>query len=176
MTSSTGHSVLQLPVPPLEEWVRERTRDHDAGFVSADPRFGHAHVTALAPFAPEPSAADLAAIADIADVTRPIAVRLAELGQFPDGIIHQRLEPDGPLRALTARLVAAFPQFEPYEGAFGPHPLPHVTLDAAAPTVTIESTRRRLAAVIPASCTLARLQLAWWESGRCHVMHEWHLG
>ncbi|MGN7248856.1 2'-5' RNA ligase family protein [Janibacter anophelis] len=176
MTPSTGHSVLQLPVPPLEDWVRERTRHHDAGFVSADPRFGHAHVTALAPFVRGPSTADLAAIADIVDATAPIPVRLAELGQFPDGIIHLRLEPDEPLRALTARLVATFPRFEPYEGAFGPHPVPHVTLDAATPTVTIESTRRWLGDAVPCACTLTRLQLAWWESGRCHVMHEWTLG
>ena len=46
----TGHSVLQLPVPALEGWVRDRTAHYDAGFVSADPRFGHAHVTALGPF------------------------------------------------------------------------------------------------------------------------------
>ena len=26
------------------------------------------------------------------------------------------------------------------------------------------------------TCVLDRLQLAWWESGNCHVMHEWTLG
>ena len=51
-----------------------------------------------------------------------------------------------------------------------------MTLDAATPTVTIESTRRWLGDAVPCACTLTRLQLAWWESGRCHVMHEWTLG
>ncbi|WP_202977919.1 hypothetical protein [Nocardioides daphniae] len=45
-----GHSVLQVPVPPLEEWVRERTAFYDTDYVSTDPAFTHAHVTALGPF------------------------------------------------------------------------------------------------------------------------------
>ena len=47
-----GHSVLQLPVAPLEAWVRARTAHYDRGFVSVDPTFGHAHITALGPFDP----------------------------------------------------------------------------------------------------------------------------
>ena len=30
--------------------------------------------------------------------------------------------------------------------------------------------------VVPVDVVLDRLQLAWWESGRCHVMAEWALG
>lgn len=172
----TGHTVLQLPVPPMEDWVRDRTRHYDGGFVSADPRFGHAHVTALAPFAPVPSAADLAEVGRIAAATSPIDIRLAELGQFPNGVIHLRPEPDGPLRDLTEALVAAFPHFPPYEGRFGPEPTPHLTLDAASPHISLESTRRLLGDVIPVTCTLTRLQLTWWESGSCHVLREWPLG
>lgn len=170
-----GHTVLQLPVRALEDWVRERTRSYDAGFVSADPRFGHAHVTALAPFAPCPSPADLAEVGRIAAATAPMTIRFAELGQFPNGIIHLRPEPEGPLRRLTEVLVAAFPHLPPYEGRFGPRVDPHLTVDAASPTVTLASTRRLLGPRIPVTCSLARLQLAWWESGRCHVVHEWPL-
>lgn len=171
-----GHTVLQLPVPPLEEWVRARTRHHDASFVSADPCFAHAHVTALAPFDPAPSAAALAVVGDIAARTAAMTVRLARLDQFPNGIIHLVPEPDAPLRRLTAQLVAAFPAFVPYGGRFGPDVSPHVTLDAVSAEVSLDSTRRLLAGTVPVSCRLEELQLAWWESGSCHVLHRWSLG
>ncbi|QBF47393.1 2'-5' RNA ligase family protein [Janibacter limosus] len=170
-----GHTVLQLPAPALEGWVRERPRHYDEAFVSADPDFGHAHITALAPFAPSPTAEQLATIAGIAAATAPITVRLSEIGEFPDGIIHLRPEPEGPLRALTEALVVAFPEHPPYEGRFGPSPVPHLTLDAASDGVDVGSTRALLAGLVPVPCMLTELQLAWWESGRCHVMQRWPL-
>lgn len=172
----SGHTVLQLPVPPLEEWVTERTRSYDPAFVSDDPTFGHAHITALAPFAPEPTQVQLATVAEIAAGADPITVHLGELGQFPNGIIHLVPAPERPLRALTDALVDAFPAFPPYEGRFGPRVEPHLTLDAASAEVSVESTRRRLGEVIPVTCSLTELQLAWWESGRCHVLAAWSLG
>jgi len=171
-----GHSVLQLPVPALEEWVRSRTAHYDRGFVSSDPRFGHAHVTALGPFDPAPSEAVLRVVADLAAATTPIAVRLAELAQFPDGIIHLVPDRADRLRGLTARLVAAFPGWPPYGGRFGDDVQPHLTVDAVSDEVDLASTAALLAGVVPVDCVLDRLQLAWWESGSCHVMHEWRLG
>jgi len=171
-----GHSVLQLPVAPLEEWVRARTAHYDGGFVSSDPRFGHAHITALGPFDPDPSAADLAVVADLAAATPPIRVRLADLAQFPNGIIHLVPDPGDRLRDLTARLVAAFPCWPPYGGEFGDDVQPHLTVDAASAEVDLASTAALLAEVVPVDVVLDRLQLAWWESGACHVVEEWRLG
>ena len=171
-----GHSVLQLPVAPLEAWVRARTAHYDPGFVSADPRFGHAHITALGPFDPAPGAATLATIAGVASSTAPIRVRLGELAQFPNGVIHLVPDPGHRLRDLTARLVAAFPDWPPYAGEFGDDVQPHLTVDAVSPEVGLDSTRALLAGVVPVDCVLDRLQLAWWESGACRVMQEWRLG
>ncbi|MDR7255460.1 2'-5' RNA ligase [Nocardioides sp. BE266] len=171
----TGHSVLQLPVPPLEEWVRARTAHYDAGFVSTDPRFGHAHITALGPFDPDPSAEVLGRIAELVAATPPVRVRLADLAQFPNGIIHVVPDPDGPLRDLTARLVAAFPAWPPYGGEFD-DVRPHLTVDAASEVVDLASTAVLLADVLPVEVVLDRLQLTWWESGACHVRQEWALG
>lgn len=171
-----GHAVLQLPAPPLEAWVAERTRHYDASFVSTDPGFAHAHITALAPFVPSPTRVQLDTIARIGAATAPITVQLSEIDQFPNGIIHLRPVPDRALRDLTDALVDAFPDCPPYEGRFGPRVDPHLTLDAAAHEVTVETTRRLLGGILPASCTLTELQLAWWESGGCHVMHRWRLG
>jgi hypothetical protein len=171
-----GHSVLQLPVPELEDWVRARTAHYDTGFVSTDPRFGHAHITALGPFDPDPSETTLAVVADIARTTPAVRTRLQRLGQFPNGIIHLVPEPAEPLRALTQRLVAAFPGFRPYAGEFGDDVQPHLTVDAASDTVSLASTAELLRDVVPVDVVLDRLQLAWWESGRCHVREEWALG
>jgi 2'-5' RNA ligase len=172
----SGHSVLQLPVPELEPWVRVRTAHYDERFVSRDPRFGHAHITALGPFVPDPSEADLRVVAAIAAGTAPVRVRLADLGQFPNGVIHLVPEPDHALRDLTARLVAAFPDHPPYGGEFGADVQPHLTVDAASAEVSLASTAELLAGVVPVTVELDRLQLAWWESGDCHVRHEWRLG
>jgi hypothetical protein len=171
-----GHSVLQLPVAHLEDWVRARTAHYDGGFVSSDPRFGHAHITALGPFDPAPSAGDLAVVAGLAAATTPIRVRLADLAQFPNGIIHLVPDPDDRLRDLTARLVAAFPAWPPYGGEFGDDVQPHLTVDAVSAEVDLASTAALLAEVVPVDVVLDRLQLAWWESGACHVVHEWRLG
>ena len=172
----TGHSVLQLPVPELEGWVRARTAHYDAGFVSDDPRFGHAHITALGPFDPAPSPEVLAQVAGIAAATAPVAVRLADLAQFPNGIIHLVPEPVSRLRDLTARLVAAFPDHPPYRGEFGDDVRPHLTVDAASAEVSLASTAALLRDAVPVEVVLDTLQLAWWETGRCHVVAQWPLG
>lgn len=159
--------------------MRARTAHYDAGFVSEDPRFGHAHITALGPFDPAPTRAMLDVVGEIAASTDPVGVRLERLAQFPNGIIHLVPEPDDALRALTATLVAAFPEWPPYEGQFE-DVRPHLTVDAASdsvdPAVDLVSTARLLADVVPVDVVLDRLQLAWWESGSCHVMGEWPLG
>ena len=170
-----GHSVLQLPVPALEEWVRARTAHYDTGFVSSDPRFGHAHITALGPFDPDPSEAALQTIAEVAATTSKVATRLERLGQFPNGIIHLVPDPADELRQLTRRLVTAFPDFPPYQGEFGDDVQPHLTVDAASDTVSLASSADLLRGVVPVDVVLDRLQLAWWESDRCHVMGEWPL-
>jgi len=50
-----GNTVLAVPVPELDEVVRERTAFYDASFVSSDPGFTHAHITVLGPWVTEPS-------------------------------------------------------------------------------------------------------------------------
>ena len=68
-----GHSVLQVPVPPLEAFVLARTRHYDTDYVSADPAFVHAHVTALAPFlhGDDLTTGVLDAVGEIAAATPP---------------------------------------------------------------------------------------------------------
>lgn len=175
--AGTGHSVLQVPVPPLEPLVLERTRHYDTDYVSADPDFVHAHVTALAPFldAPQLTPAALDAIAEIACATESFDFTLEQVATFPNGIVHLLPEPADPFATLTATLWRAFPQCPPYAGRFG-DAVPHVTLDALSDSVTEASTRGLVDALLPARCRAERLDLAWYAPGACRVLHSWPLG
>ena len=66
-----------LPVPALEEVVRERTAFYDASFLSADPDFVHAHITLLSPWAELPTAADQAEVTRITQPADPFDIQLA---------------------------------------------------------------------------------------------------
>ena len=173
----TGHSVLQVPVPQLEPFVLARTRHYDADYVSADPRFVHAHVTALGPFLDAAALTDeaLGVVGEIAASTAPFDYTLEQVGTFPNGIVHLLPQPSRPFAALTATLWRAFPHCPPYAGAFG-DVVPHLTLDALSDDVTQDSTRASLGAFVPARCRADRLDLAWYEPGACRVLHSWRLG
>lgn len=169
-----GHSVLQVPVPPLEEYVRARTEHHDASYLGAG-GFVHAHVTALGPFAGELTDDVEQRIAAIAAETEPFDFVLQRIGRFDDGTLHLLPEPDEGFRKLTARLVAEFPAFPPYAGQFA-DVVPHLTLDLLSDEVTVESTLALLDGVLPAPCRAERLDLAWYEPGHTHLVRSWPLG
>ncbi|HET7801292.1 MAG TPA: 2'-5' RNA ligase family protein [Humibacillus xanthopallidus] len=176
MTGQTGHTVLLVPVPELEPFVRARTEHYDRDYISPDPRFVHAHVTALGPFV-HPDDLDtesLATVAEIATDTEAFDFTLDEVGIFPNGIVHLLPRPLGPFEALTERLWRAFPHCPPYAGEFG-RVVPHLTLDALSHSVTQESTRSLVAQHLPAHCRAERLDLAWYAPGDCRVLHSWPL-
>lgn len=170
----SGHSVLQVPVPPMEEWVRARTTHYDTDYVSGDPDFVHAHVTALGPFAPALDDETERAVAEIAARVPAFDYTLARIDTFPTGIIHLVPEPAEGFDLLTALLMEAFPQFPPYGGEFPP--APHLTLDLVHGDVTQESTRALLGDLVPVRGRAEWLDLAWYEPGRCHLVRRWPLG
>ncbi len=163
-----------MPVPALDDVVRERTAFYDASFVSADPGFVHAHITLLAPWAERPSAADLARVADIAGAAGPFEVRLAQVCEFPDGVLYLRPQPDGRLRELTSRLMAAFPQFPPYGGQYG-DVTPHLTMDRRSATVTPATVRASVRHLLPLTITIDRIDLQWWANHACRRLRTWPL-
>ena len=170
-----AHSVLVVPIPGVEDFVVARTRHYDASFLSADPRFVHAHLTLLGPWIPQPAEADLDVVAEIAAAAEPFEYQLDEVAVFPDGIIHLVPDPAGPFAELTKALVAAFPAHPPYGGAFPDSP-PHVTFEREAPGITAGSVRAELAGVLPVTARAERIDLQWWDNDDCHVMASWPLG
>lgn len=170
-----AHTVLVIPVPALEDHVRGRWEHYEPGWVSRDPAFTHAHITALAPFLPAPSPADLAAVARIARTTPAFSYTLADVAAFPDGIIHLEPSPPGPFAALTAALWERFPQCPPYAGEFA-DVVPHLTLDQSAADVSVESVRVTLAHLLPVRTVADRLELHRYAEGDCRVLESWPLG
>ena len=172
--TAEGHSVLLVPVPALEPFVRSRWEHYDPALASTDPGFTHAHVTLLSPWLREPTAEDLDVVGGIVAETEAFGFELAEVRSFPDGIIHLRPEPAAPVARLTARLWAAFPQCPPYAGRYADVE-PHLTLDLTAPGITVATTRAALADVLPVTCVADRVELHWYETGGCHVRRRWSL-
>ena len=172
---SAGHSVLAVPVEPLEAWVRARTAHYDAAYVSADPAFAHAHLTLLGPWLPAPSAADLAAVGRLLAGVEPFEVELTEVAAFPDGVVHVRVAPEEPLQALTTRLVEQWPQCPPYAGQH-PDSRPHVTLDRLSADVSLGWVAGQVRGLVPAALRVDRVDLQWWGAGACRVLESWKLG
>ncbi|MFM6852322.1 MAG: 2'-5' RNA ligase family protein [Terrabacter sp.] len=166
--------MLQVPVPRLEPFVRARHAHYDPAYVSNDPAFAHAHVTALGPFLPAGSLTTtaLAMVAEIVSSTAPFDFTLERIDTFPNGIVHLLPEPAEPFAELTRRLWSAFPQCPPYAGAFA-DVVPHLTLDALSTEVTEASTAVAVGPWLPALCRAEQLQLAWYEPGGCRVLHAW---
>ena len=169
-----GHSVLQVPVPQLEPFVRARTEHHDPSYLSPDPGHVHAHVTALGPFVAGLTDDVARLVAQIAAETEPFDFVLERVGEFSDGTLHLLPEPDEGFRKLTARLAAEFPDFPPYAGQFDP--LPHLTLDRLSDDVSVASTLALLGDLLPARCRAERLDLAWYQPQASHVIASWRLG
>ena len=170
-----GHSVLVIPVPELNPWVRERTAFYDRSFLADDPSFVNAHITLLGPWLPKPTATDLASVRAIAAGTRPFDFVLDDIAAFPGGIIYLRPLPSAPFTDLTAKLVAAFPAYPPYAGAF-PDPIPHLTLDQIGDQVSLASVRACLSDLVPIRARASHIDLQWWNNDDCHLVHRWPLG
>lgn len=164
-----GHAVLQIAVPAMEEFIVAQNRRYDAGFVSEDPRFHHAHITVLAPL----TSWDSAAIGQVAAKTSPFRVELTQVATFPNGIIHLRLRDEAPVKELTCKLWTLHPGVVP-NGA--PDPTPHLTLDLAIGQVNQASVAARVRGLVPVGFTANELELVWYQSGNCHWLASWPLG
>ncbi|GAA1904858.1 hypothetical protein GCM10009737_01920 [Nocardioides lentus] len=171
---SEGHHVLVVPVPRLEPYVVERTRHHDASFLSDDPGFVHAHITLLAPWLDAPTTCDLDVVARIVAAAPAFGFVLEDVRAFPDGTLHLPPSPSGPFAALTAELAAAFPSCPPYAGRH--RPVPHLTVDRISEGVTLAGTRRALGRLLPAVCRAERVALQWYANHGCRTVAEWELG
>jgi 2'-5' RNA ligase len=156
-SSGVAESALVVLVPELDvvvgEWYRRHT---NAGWRGLPP-----HVTLLFPFldtaglGEEPAGRVAEAFAPFA----PFHVTFAETARFSGDqeTLYLRPEPADPFVSMTDALVAAFPEQQPYGGAFE-EVIPHLTV-ADGPAPLLEEIEHELAARLPVAVRVERVWL-----------------
>jgi 2'-5' RNA ligase superfamily len=142
-----AETAIVVLVPEAEPLVGEHRRRH-----TEDGAHGiGAHVTLLYPFA-DASLLDLHRLGDVSDALAAFEsfdFALATPNRFPGNprVLCLRPEPDAPFRAMTAALVAAFPEHRPYGGKYD-DPIPHATV-AVGDDDVLDPIERELASALP---------------------------
>jgi len=142
MTTEVGRTGIVVPLPVVDKIVgRWRLPLVEPGMP--------AHVTLLFPFKPLPEVteADVDRLRSIVatEVARPI--RFERSARFP-GVLYLAPEQDGFFRGLTEQLVAAWPDYPPYGGAFD-DVVPHLTVAFERPEPELDEIQRELDAHLP---------------------------
>ena len=118
-------SALLVPVPAVESVVGEWRARYDSSAPDGIP----AHVTVLYPFM-APAAIDasvLDALGACVVGVSAFSCTFSRVGWFGDEVVYLAPDDPSPFVALTEAVVAAFPDYPPYEGAFDTV-VPHLTL------------------------------------------------
>jgi hypothetical protein len=174
--TSAAYSCLVVPVPELEPVVRPRLERTAPTYLfrdqgdDSDAERTHAHVTLLAPFAGE-SDLDDGVLGELeaffSDVTA-FTFRLAAVGEFSGGATYLTPDPSAPFRHLTRQLVALFPEYPPFGGAYG-EVVPHISVPVP-PDETPASVRADLDRRLPITASAREAQLIWFEPEAVRVL------
>ena len=170
-----GETALLAVVPEAEPLVADLRARYDPAAAEGVP----AHVTILIPFMPldeltPPRAAQLAAALRAA--TPAFRFRLARLGRF-ERTCWLAPEPAAPFVALTQAVMAAFPGWRPYGGAFDTI-VPHLTAadgDAAHADAAARELAPRLARRVGVDCRCSAVELFENRAGRWHRVRSFAL-
>jgi len=140
-TEPTSGIVVRVPLPRTLERSR-RQWDWAAGLGVPG------HVTILFPFMPVAlfGPAVRGELAAIAAAHVPFHVRFRRVGRFP-GVVYLAPEPAEPFSRLTEAVVARYPGFPPYGGAFS-DVIPHLTI-AESGDAPLDEIAERAGAALP---------------------------
>ena len=153
-------SALIVPVPAAEQLVGSGRRQFDRAARWGIP----AHITLVYPFAP-PEAIDAGAVSRLRALFRRaerVAYSLVETRRFGDQVLYLAPSPDEPFRLLTKIIMAEFPDYPPYGGAFS-EVIPHLTIADGAPLEEIAMAEEAVTPGLPLRCSAAE---AWLMAGR----------
>jgi 2'-5' RNA ligase len=156
--SAATHSAIVVPVPEAEPAVGRHRARLDRAAAQGVP----AHVTVLYPFV-APHAITEAAANLLASAVGSVAAfdcSFRRTGWFEERVLWLAPEPDGPFRALTEAVMAAFPGYLPYDGAFS-DVVPHLTI-GDQPDGDLRAAEADVLRALPVS---ARISRAWLMTG-----------
>jgi hypothetical protein len=150
-----GQTAVIIPVPEVEPVVEVWRERFDPVWAVGVP----AHLTVVYPFVPAArlSAADREDLGRLVGAHPRFTIIFGRCGRFP-GVLYLVPEPDQPVRALTADLVARWPDAPPYGGVFA-EVVPHLTItDGAEPGQMLQA-EQAVVAALPLTCSIRRLWL-----------------
>jgi 2'-5' RNA ligase len=170
----TADSALVVPFSDVEHAVAAYRREHD-------PRAAigvAAHVTVHFPWIPagtvDPDA--LAKVRGLAGSTAPFAVTFAELRWFGREVLWLAPDPEQPLRELSARSAALWPEAPLYSGEYD-DVVPHLTIGEVGDLAALRRAEADLAQALPLRARAAEI---WWyaldRSGRWERRAAFKLG
>jgi 2'-5' RNA ligase len=117
-------SALVIVVPEAEPYVSDWRAQYDWSAQRGVP----AHITLLYPFAPTEKIDEqlLGDLRELFATHSAFSFDLPRVARWPE-VAWLAPDPDQPFRALTASIVALFPDYQPYEGVHA-DVIPHLTV------------------------------------------------
>ncbi|HZU73377.1 MAG TPA: 2'-5' RNA ligase family protein [Acidimicrobiales bacterium] len=151
----TSQSALFVPVPEAEPVVGALRQELDPSAQVGIP----AHITVLYPFAGpgELAPSMLDEVEDVLAKIEPFDYALTELRWFDERVLYVAPSPGEPFHDISMALMARFPQFPPYGGAY-PDVIPHLCIGEDAGARRLRRAARRTARHLPLS---ARATEVW---------------
>lgn len=146
-------SVVVVTVPAAEPVVGPWRAELDQSAAWGVP----AHITVLFPFVAAEQL-DAAAVARLAAAVASVPafhLTLDSVAWFGDEVVYLAPHDDGPFRALTAAVGAAFGGLQPYGGQYGPDPVPHLTVGHGHPRARLQEAADAVQARLPIEADIA---------------------
>jgi 2'-5' RNA ligase len=164
-----GESAVLVPVPEAERVVGRHRARLDRAAVEGVP----AHVTILYPFVapPEITAATIEVLAAAVGSVSGFDCEFPRTAWFGEDVLWLAPVPDGPFRALTRAVTAAFPGYPPYGGSIA-NVVPHLTV-GDGPAGGVADLQAAEADVLGALPVRAQISHAWLMTG-AREPGSWH--
>jgi 2'-5' RNA ligase len=117
------------------------------------------HITLMFPFVPPAGLTELTIdlLASLIATAAQFDFALTRVSEFEQGLVYLEPDPAAPFVRLTGRIGGEF-SLLPYGGAFGEHPIPHLTVAIPESGMTLRQVAGQLDAELP---LLLRAEEAW---------------